>query len=72
MDPQAYRYLIQTEGWQLLEVEIRSKIEYNRSRLMDCKTWEDVLQHRGSVEALESVLIHIDQTIREEGGEGGE
>jgi hypothetical protein len=65
VDPQAYRYMIQTEGWQLLEVEIRSKIGYHRGRLMDCKTWEEVQQHRGAVESLESVLNHIDQTIRE-------
>jgi len=64
VDPQAYRYMIRTEGWQYFEQEIRNKIEYHKGRLLDCKTWDEVQQHRGSIESLESVLVHIQQTIK--------
>lgn len=61
---QAYRNMVGSEGWLSLEQEIQSKINYHRRRLLDCKTWDEIQQHRGSVEALESVLVHVDQTIK--------
>lgn len=58
--------MVGSEGWQFVAQEIRKKINYHRTRLMDCETWDEVQQHRGSVEALESVLVHVDQNIRAE------
>lgn len=54
-----------TEGWKVVEKEIRAKIEYHNGRLRDCKTWDEVQQHRGAIESLEAVLVFVEQTIRE-------
>lgn len=71
---QALLYMKDTEGWKVVEKEIRAKIEYHNGRLRDCKSWDEVQQHRGAIEALEAVLVFVDQTIREEvedGSSGG-
>lgn len=61
--------MTQTDGWKHTEEHIQQQIEYNRNALMDCKGWEEVKEHRAKVEALSSVLVHIEQTIRGDGEE---
>jgi hypothetical protein len=64
-EAQAVRYMTETEGWMLVAGEIRRSIDYHRARLEDCKTWDEVQQHRGAIEALTAVLSHVEKTIRE-------
>jgi hypothetical protein len=71
-EAQAVRYTTQTEGWAIIEAEIHRSLDYHRGRLEDCKTWDEVQQHRGAIRALTAVLSHVEQTIREEVEEGGE
>lgn len=72
MDPQAIRYTVDTAGWRSIEQHIIDKANDHRNQLMHCKTWEEVLEHRAGAEALESVLIHIQQTIEKGDDEDSE
>jgi hypothetical protein len=63
------RNMTETEGWLYTEQHILDQIDYNKGRLQDCESWEEVLQHRAKVEALSSLLVHIEQTIRGGGEE---
>lgn len=65
-DRDALRSMLETPGWAIVAVEIERSLTYRRARLEDCKTWDEVQQHRGAIEALTGVLSHIDQQIREE------
>jgi len=69
----AYRLMMQTAGWQLLEKYIRDRSQDERNQLMHCKTWEEVLEHRHRAEGLEMVLSHVEHTLQEsrEGVEEG-
>ena len=69
---QELRFMLETAGWQIVERYIRERASDHRARLMDCRTWDDVLRHRGAVEALEGVLLHIERRIREEVEEDAE
>ncbi|MNL86358.1 hypothetical protein D3C87_2150340 [compost metagenome] len=50
-----------SEGWQLLEVEIRRRAQSNRDRLMSCKSMEEVSGCQQAVKALEGILVHVDK-----------
>jgi hypothetical protein len=62
---QALQMMVDTAGYDLLEQFLLDRAADHRQRLMHCKSWEEVLQHRAEASALESVLIYIEQTIRE-------
>ncbi|QHT60664.1 hypothetical protein GXP70_12415 [Paenibacillus lycopersici] len=62
---QALRFVQEMAGWQLIEQHILERAADHREQLMTCKDWESVLQHRAGAEALEAVLLFIDQTIRD-------
>ncbi|AZN43364.1 hypothetical protein [Paenibacillus albus] len=62
---QALRFMQDMVGWQIVEQHIRERAADRREQLMTCSNWEEVLQHRAGAEALESVLLFIEQTIRE-------
>lgn len=61
--------MTESEGWLYTEQHILDQIEQHKGYLLDCKSWDEVLQHRAKVEALSSVLVHIEQTIRGDGEE---
>lgn len=56
------RELTNTEGWALVEQFITSKVDDHRKQLMTCKL-EDVMKHRHKAEALESVLLYVQEVI---------
>jgi hypothetical protein len=62
---EAYRIMMVTAGWQLLEKYVRERAQDERNQLMHCKNWEEVLEHRHRAEGLEMVLSHVEHTIRE-------
>jgi hypothetical protein len=61
---QELRFLIEMAGWRQVEGYIAGRIKDRMQQLLTCETWEEVLQHRAGVEALESVLSHISDTIK--------
>jgi len=63
------RSMLESPGWQIVAEEIERSLGYHRARLEDCKTWDEVQQHRGAIDALTAVLSHINQKIREDEGE---
>lgn len=58
-EQEAYQRLVDSEGWQLLEQEIRRRAQSSRDRLMTCKTMEDVTGCQQAARALEGILVHV-------------
>lgn len=61
---QELRFLIEMAGWRQVEGFIAGRIHDRMQQLLTCGSWEEVIQHRAGVEALESVLSHISDTIK--------
>lgn len=61
---QELRLLVDMAGWQQVEGYIAGRIQDRMQQLLTCGTWEEVIQHRAGVEALESVLLYISDTIQ--------
>ncbi|OXM17324.1 hypothetical protein [Paenibacillus herberti] len=60
---QELRFLVEMAGWQQVESFIAGRIHDRMQQLRTCGSWEEVIQHRAGVEALESVLLYISTTI---------
>lgn len=69
---QELRFLIDMAGWQQVEAFVTGRIQDRMQQLLTCGTWEEVIQHRAGVEALESVLLYISETIAKGMDEDGE
>ena len=67
---EALRHMCDTTGWRIVEQHIRERAADSRQRLMDCATWDKVLEHRGEVNALEGLLAFVQRGL--EGGEDEE
>lgn len=55
--------LLQSEGWQIVHQYITGQIQYHENQLLTCKL-EDVIKHRERRDALNLVLIFIDEKSR--------
>lgn len=60
----ALRYLIELDGWRIIEQYIADRIEDHKGQLMNCPL-EDVTKHREAVKALNGVFIFVKKTIEE-------
>jgi hypothetical protein len=70
-DKDAIRYMIQSEGWQLIEQFMQARIDDSKNKLMSCEL-EKVPEHRAAAKALESVFFHIKQIVNEGNEEDAE
>jgi hypothetical protein len=70
-DKDAIRYMIQCEGWQIIEQFMTQRIDDNKNKLMSCDL-EKVPEHRAAAKALESVFLHINQIVNEGNDEDAE
>ena len=54
--------MLQTEGWEIAERFINSRIDDHRKQLEYCQL-EDVPKHRHMIQAYQSITTHINEQI---------
>lgn len=61
---EAVQYMLDTDGWPVIEKFIRERIEDHKNQLLRCPV-EEITKHRERVEAFNSVLLYVRQVIDE-------
>lgn len=56
------RYMISTEGWQIIQRGIDSKVQFHKDQLINCEL-DKVMYHRTMIEALKYVPSIITEKI---------
>lgn len=61
----AFRNLLASEGWRLIDQFIQERISDNKDRLMTCKV-EQVMDLRSKVDAYNSIYSHLNEILEGE------
>lgn len=64
-DAYALQNMKNTDGWKVVENHVRSRMEDAKQRLLGADTMDKVARHQGQHEALQGLLVIINQTIKE-------
>lgn len=61
-ESEAIRYMMNTEGWQIIQRGIDSKVQFHKDQLVTCEL-DKVMYHRTMIEALKYVPTIIAEKI---------
>jgi len=66
---EAIRQMQLTPGWRIIEDYLSGRVAHSRDQLMTCQAMEDVIRHRATIRAHESVRHKIDAILNHDEGE---
>lgn len=61
----AIREMQDTEGWSIIESFLKQRMEDHKNQLMHCEV-EEIIQHRTSYKAYNSVFLYIREILNHE------